>query len=278
MSQTRILAAALLLAAASAGPMHAQTIEPGQTISGALSASDPTLVDGSHYDLYRIAGVTGQAVTVTLRSSAFDAYLAVGRMSGGEFESLVQDDDGAGGTDSRVTVTFPAADEYLIRANSLSAGETGDYTLDVASASASASAPVSTSVPGSSPSPSPSGTAGDIVDAQLDSAVVLMRSNDLLPLGSVLRGSLPQGGSAEMELTLPRATLAMVFGVCDAACSDMDLVILGPDGTQLDSDMETDDVPIVALESAVAGTYRVRISMPGCGASTCSFGLRAFGN
>ncbi|HEX8454649.1 MAG TPA: PPC domain-containing protein [Longimicrobium sp.] len=128
MLRTSLLAAGAVLAFAL--PLHAQVpIRVGQTVRGELSATDPKADDDSHYDLYTFRARQGERVTFTLRSSAFDAYLAVGRMEGGEFDQIESDDDGAGGTDARVTITFSEAGDYVVRANSLGAGETGAYTL-----------------------------------------------------------------------------------------------------------------------------------------------------
>jgi len=128
MLRTSLLAAGAVLALAL--PLHAQSsIRVGQTVRGELSATDPKAGDDSHYDLFTFRARRGERVTFTLRSSAFDAYVAVGRMEGGEFDQIESDDDGAGGTDARVTLTFPQDGEYVVRANSLSTGETGAYTL-----------------------------------------------------------------------------------------------------------------------------------------------------
>lgn len=128
MLRNTLLAAGAALALAL--PLHAQTpIRVGQTVRGELSATDPTAGDDSHYDLYTFRARQGERVTFTLRSSAFDAYLAVGRMEGDEFDDIESDDDGAGGTDARVIITFDEAGDYVVRANSLSQGETGAYTL-----------------------------------------------------------------------------------------------------------------------------------------------------
>jgi hypothetical protein len=74
-------------------------------------------------------------VTIDLTSADFDAYLEVGRMTGGEFESLKSNDDAEGvdGTDARLEYIFPSAGEYIIRANTLTSGETGAYTLRLTS-------------------------------------------------------------------------------------------------------------------------------------------------
>ena len=115
-----------------AAPAHTAaqgTLAFGETVEGELTASDPTLGDGSHFDLWRFEGTAGRRVVVTLRSADFDAFLAVGSTAGEGCDACELDDDGAGGTDSRVRMTLPRTGTYEIRANSLGSGETGRYTL-----------------------------------------------------------------------------------------------------------------------------------------------------
>ncbi len=59
-----------------------EEIRVGQTVTSELTASDPTMADGSHYDTWTFQGRAGQQVVATMRSGAFDTYLSVGRMSG----------------------------------------------------------------------------------------------------------------------------------------------------------------------------------------------------
>lgn len=122
---------ALLLCSAAA---HAQTpIRVGQTVEGRLTTESRTAPeDQSYYDLYTFNGRRGERIRFTMRSKDFDAYLNVGRTDkSGGFESLDTDDDGAGGTDARVELTLPADGAYAIRANTLNAGDSGAYTLQV---------------------------------------------------------------------------------------------------------------------------------------------------
>jgi hypothetical protein len=123
------LATLLLLAAA---PAAAQDlIRPGESVAGQLSASDPTLDDGSHYDVWRFAAQARHRYRVTLRSDDFDAYLAVGSNAVEECDDCASDDDGAGGTDALVEFTGSADGTYVIRANSYDEGQTGDYQLSL---------------------------------------------------------------------------------------------------------------------------------------------------
>lgn len=103
----------------------------GQEARGELTGSDPVLsADGSRYDAYGFHARRGQRLLIELRSSAFDAYLHLGRLSSGRWESLGTDDDGLGrGTDSRLRFLVPADGNYVVYANSERAGATGGYTL-----------------------------------------------------------------------------------------------------------------------------------------------------
>jgi hypothetical protein len=139
MNSRNTLLAALAAGLVAVAPAAAQKTPPGllagSTVTGALERGDPTASDGSYYDLWMVRASAGEVLTFTMRSSDFDAYLAIGETSGGEFKLLESDDDGAGGTDARLSFTVPRAGDYLIRANTLSAGETGSYRLSLESAS-----------------------------------------------------------------------------------------------------------------------------------------------
>jgi hypothetical protein len=96
----------------------------GTTVNGTLSSSDCTLDDGTYVDLYGFTVATTREVTITLRSTAFDAYLALFNSSGAVLE---QDDDDGGGSDARIVRTLTPG-TYFIAANSFDI-DTGAYTL-----------------------------------------------------------------------------------------------------------------------------------------------------
>lgn len=117
----------LLLAAAPAAAQD--VIHPGESVSGRLTASDPTLGDGTHYDVWRFPVQARHRYRVTLRSEDFDAYLSVGANTAEHCGDCTNDDDGAGGTDALVEFTGTADGTFQIRANSYDEGEMGDYRL-----------------------------------------------------------------------------------------------------------------------------------------------------
>ncbi|MEO8295919.1 MAG: hypothetical protein ABI613_10435, partial [Gemmatimonadota bacterium] len=127
-----VLLALVFAASGSARPLLGQgELRIGHTGSGALSMMDPMMDDSSHYDMWTYRGKAGETIKVTLTSDAFDSYLSVGRMEGNDFHELDSDDDGAGGTNSKVVLQLPDDGEYAVRVNSLTAGETGAYTVAV---------------------------------------------------------------------------------------------------------------------------------------------------
>ena len=101
----------------------------GQTVTGELEATDQRADDQSFYDAWVFTGRAGETVEITLESADFDAYLVLGQLRDGRWLQLETNDDGDAGTDAEIVFTLPDDGEYVIRANSLTAGETGSYTL-----------------------------------------------------------------------------------------------------------------------------------------------------
>lgn len=103
-------------------PTEGRVLGDGEQVEGTLGDDDPTYI-GSPAQAWAFEARAGQNVTFELRSSDFDAYLIVTGTDVSE-----SNDDGAGGCDSRVTVTFPRTGEYRVIASAI--GETGGaFTL-----------------------------------------------------------------------------------------------------------------------------------------------------
>jgi hypothetical protein len=116
----------------------ATPITYGQTVAGQLAAGDcdhPDPNDASFFDAYTFSGTAGQAVSIRLSSSAFDAYLYL--LKPGEASpsyATPQNDDLSGTTlDAGIFAVLPATGTYTIMANSRLSGQTGAYTLTLRS-------------------------------------------------------------------------------------------------------------------------------------------------
>ncbi|MDQ3907561.1 MAG: carboxypeptidase regulatory-like domain-containing protein, partial [Acidobacteriota bacterium] len=114
----------------------------GDSVNGELKAGDCTNpIDGTLYDAYTFTGTAGQQVVIDMASTAFDAYLYLMRPGETDISPdpnvTVQDDDGGGGTNARITLTLAKSGTYTILADSygtgVTPGGTGPYTLALSS-------------------------------------------------------------------------------------------------------------------------------------------------
>ena len=109
-----------------AGP--APVAPTGGPIQGELAAGDDTIDTGEYMDMHSFEATAGQTVTVDLRSTAFDTYLAVFSPAGESFRN----DDHEGSKDlSRVEMTVEQSGTYTVAVTSYSPGESGAYTLEI---------------------------------------------------------------------------------------------------------------------------------------------------
>lgn len=89
-------------------------------------------------------------------------------------------------------------------------------------------------------------------------------------------GSLNNRDSESLTLTLREGSSYALVAVCDEDCSDIDLRLFDPDGDEVDSDVQTDDTPIVQAAPRNTGKYRVKVIMASCSTSPCFYGVGVF--
>lgn len=110
-------------------------ISCGQSSSGTLATTDAmsTVRTTSLADVYTFDGVSGTPVTITMSSTAFDTWLVLKSPSG---SVVAQDDDGNGGTNSKISHTPTTSGTFTIEATSYAANATGGYTIALTCSSA----------------------------------------------------------------------------------------------------------------------------------------------
>ena len=93
----------------------------------------------------------------------------------------------------------------------------------------------------------------------------------------IYTGSLNDDAYEFVSLDLSVGMQYQIMGACDTDCSDLDFTLYDSRGTQIDQDIEMDDVPIVSVTPSRSATYRVKVTMANCSAEPCRYGIGVFG-
>jgi hypothetical protein len=91
-------------------------------------------------------------------------------------------------------------------------------------------------------------------------------------------GTLRRGASETVLVRLDAGVRYLLLGACDTDCDDVDLRIFGPRGALLDSDVATDDFPVLTVTPSVSGDYTVRVTMARCDTSVCYYAVGVYGS
>lgn len=120
----------------SSGPStaHVTACEDAFTVRGITTAqslqSTDCALNGIFGDEYVMVMTAGQPVTVSMTSTAFDAYLEIHSASS---PTILASNDNIDATTTNASVTFtpPASDFYVITARTQTPGTTGGYSLTI---------------------------------------------------------------------------------------------------------------------------------------------------
>lgn len=116
----------------------------------------------------------------------------------------------------------------------------------------------------------------EIIRTQLDSAAVLMGGEGFRLQDDIVTGDLREGEDEQFELELEGGKTYIIVGVCDGDCTDLDMALTTAGGEDVDSDYETDDVPMVMVEVPRGAVYHLKVEMATCSVEPCAFGVGVF--
>jgi hypothetical protein len=105
-------------------------IHAGDSVQGRLEPGDVWHDRRGFDDTFVYAGRAGETLVVTLRSADFDALVVMGQPMHSGCRPMDADDDGAGGTDSRLTARLEHDGPLHIHVRAQETGR-GAYTLTV---------------------------------------------------------------------------------------------------------------------------------------------------
>ena len=92
----------------------------------------------------------------------------------------------------------------------------------------------------------------------------------------IFTGALKEGQLEDVRFELERGGTYVVLGVCDNDCKDLDLRLVNSAGKEIDSDVQEDDAPVVAVTPARNESYIVKAVMADCTQGPCRYGLGVF--
>lgn len=114
----------------------------------------------------------------------------------------------------------------------------------------------------------------DIITQLFDKAAGIYKDKGYAPTGTDQRGELGEGAETRLTVKVTGGSAFSIVGVCDLDCGNLDIQLLGIDGSEVAKDVEDDDFPIVNFDKP--GTYTVRVTMVKCKDNPCAFGIKAF--
>jgi len=122
---------------------------------------------------------------------------------------------------------------------------------------------------------SPAHSQAELVTAQLAQVDSVMTAGGLTAAAEAVRGTLPASSDEEFQVQLTGGLRYMIVGVCDGACSDLDLTLTDAAGRTVAEDKALDDLPLMAVEG-LDGTFTVKVEMVSCSTEQCHYGVRMF--
>lgn len=210
----------------------------GTPVQGRLDSNSSVLEDdSSYYARYTFEGKAGQRLVISMTSSELDAYLILLSPNG---DDLGQDDNSAGGKNSKLTVTLPEDGTYTVLANTHSARETGRYSLQASASGGGGNG----STPRSNGSQQASGSLPLQIQGSLGENSQILQSDRSPYQEHTFQGTAGQ-----------RITISLQSREFDSY-----LILLDPDGKKIG---ENDDASSNTMDSALTvtlpstGTYRI---------------------
>jgi hypothetical protein len=111
---------------------------------------------------------------------------------------------------------------------------------------------------------------------QIRTASELFAPEGYAMVGDAQMGSLHDESSEDFYVTLQAGVAYVLVGVCDNDCPDVDLMLLDDSGNEIDSDYETDAVPIVEVTPFRTQSYQVHVYMADCTSEPCFYGVGVY--
>lgn len=112
-----------------------------------------------------------------------------------------------------------------------------------------------------------------VLFAQLEEAQRVLAEQGFVQRGSPRYGVLDEYRETRLALRLQGGRPHILYGVCDADCDDLDLLLSAVDGTELVSDSLPDDTPLIEYTPASDTALILTVRMMACEVEPCGYGI-----
>lgn len=89
----------------------------------------------------------------------------------------------------------------------------------------------------------------------------------------IYMGRLDDDATTNLTLNLDAGKAYEIWGVCDQDCSDIDMVLYDEHDNEVDSDLLTDDKPLVEVTPRHSAQFRIKVTMATCRVNPCRYGV-----
>jgi hypothetical protein len=111
---------------------------------------------------------------------------------------------------------------------------------------------------------------------QLQGAYAGISDSSSFELNNYIIGKLANGATDRWMFSLAQGKEYLIIGVCDHDCADVDLAVLGGNGSVIVKDEEVDNTPVTQFRVTTGGQFTVEVTMADCRAEPCLFGFGLF--
>lgn len=115
-----------------------------------------------------------------------------------------------------------------------------------------------------------------LVDQQMSNADNIYRNNGYSRVLQTGSQSLADDGVQNFSMDLVAGQSYSVVGFCDKDCSDLDITVYAPNGSEVAEDSATDDAPVVTFNATQSGRYKLAVKMYECSVSPCFFSAAVY--
>lgn len=115
------------------------------------------------------------------------------------------------------------------------------------------------------------------IQSQLEDMETFLYARDYRKTHNYGIDKVTQYGRGSYTFILQKGWQYVLFSVCDADCSDIDITVFDENNRQVARDNDADDNPMITISPKLTGKFRIVVDMYKCINSPCYYGIGVMG-